>query len=38
MSINHFVNKESIFGKLNKEEWNNRFYKHFDHHLKQFGV
>lgn len=26
------------FGKLNKTEWNNMFYKHLDHHLKQFGV
>lgn len=26
------------FGKLSKEEWNNLFYKHIDHHLNQFGV
>lgn len=26
------------FGKLNKEEWNNLFYKHLDHHLNQFRV
>lgn len=26
------------FGKLNKTEWNNMFYKHLDHHLQQFGV
>ncbi len=26
------------FGKLNKSEWNNMFYKHLDHHLQQFGV
>lgn len=26
------------FGVLNKEEWNNMFYKHLDHHLSQFGV
>ncbi len=26
------------FGKLNKTEWNNLFYKHLDHHLNQFGV
>lgn len=26
------------FGKLNKTEWNNMFYKHIDHHLRQFGV
>lgn len=35
----HFDNKESLsFGKLNKAEWNNMFYKHLDHHLGQFGV
>ncbi len=34
-----FDNKIShSFGKLNKVEWNNMFYKHIDHHLKQFGV
>jgi hypothetical protein len=26
------------FGVLKKEEWNNMFYKHLDHHLSQFGV
>jgi hypothetical protein len=36
---NHFEGKESnSFGKLNKTEWNNMFYKHIDHHLTQFGV
>ena len=35
----HFDGKEShSFGKLNKVEWNMMFYKHLDHHLKQFGV
>ena len=35
----HFDGKEShSFGKLNKSEWNNMFYKHLDHHLSQFGV
>jgi hypothetical protein len=35
----HFDGKEShSFGKLNKTEWNNMFYKHLDHHLQQFGV
>lgn len=34
-----FEGKEShSFGKLNKTEWNNMFYKHIDHHLQQFGV
>lgn len=35
----HFDGKEShSFGPLTKAEWNNMFYKHLDHHLKQFGV
>lgn len=35
----HFDNKTSLsFGVLNKEEWNNMFYKHLNHHLAQFGV
>ena len=35
----YFDGKESrSFGKLNKVEWSNMFYKHLDHHLNQFGV
>lgn len=35
----HFDHKEShSFGKLTTKEWSNLFYKHLDHHLKQFGV
>jgi hypothetical protein len=35
----YFHKKASIsFGVLKTEEWNNMFYKHLDHHLKQFGV
>lgn len=35
----HFDGLESLsFGKLTTTEWNNMFYKHLDHHLKQFGV
>jgi Protein of unknown function (DUF1569) len=35
----NFDQKEShSFGKLSKEEWNNMFYKHLNHHLGQFGV
>lgn len=35
----HFENREShSFGKLTSGEWSNMFYKHLDHHLKQFGV
>jgi hypothetical protein len=34
----HFDGKESrSFGILNRKEWNNMFYKHLDHHLRQFG-
>jgi hypothetical protein len=34
-----FDGKESFsFGRLNKIEWNNMFYKHINHHLTQFGV
>ena len=39
LGANYFNDKEShSFGKLNITEWNNMFYKHLDHHLKQFGV
>jgi len=35
----HFDKKEShSFGILTKDEWNNMFYKHLDHHLRQFRV
>ena len=35
----HFDGKDShSFGALSKEEWNNLFYKHINHHLEQFGV
>ena len=35
----YFDGRESnSFGKLTSLEWNNMFYKHLDHHLKQFGV
>jgi hypothetical protein len=34
-----FEGKEShAMGKLTREQWNNMFYKHLDHHLQQFGV
>lgn len=34
-----FEQKEShSFGSLSITEWNNMFYKHLDHHLRQFGV
>ena len=35
----YFDGRESqSFGKLSIAEWNNLFYKHLDHHLKQFGA
>ncbi|RAJ00432.1 uncharacterized protein DUF1569 [Chitinophaga skermanii] len=35
----HFDGKESLsFGPMSTIEWNNMFYKHLDHHLRQFGV
>lgn len=35
----HFNGKEShSFGALTRTEWNNMFFKHLDHHLRQFGV
>jgi hypothetical protein len=35
----YFDQKEShSFGVLSKQEWNNMFYKHINHHLSQFGV
>ena len=35
----YFDGKEShSFGALSKQEWNNMFSKHLNHHLSQFGV
>jgi hypothetical protein len=35
----HFDGKESnSFGALKTNEWNAMFYKHLDHHFRQFGV
>jgi hypothetical protein len=34
-----FEGKESLsFGKLSSKDWSNMFYKHLDHHFRQFGV
>jgi len=39
LGASFFEGKEShSFGKLTKEEWNNMFYKHLNHHLVQFVV
>jgi Protein of unknown function (DUF1569) len=38
LGATHFEGKEShSFGALTSTEWNNMFYKHLDHHLRQFG-
>lgn len=35
----YFDGRESLsFGKLTSAEWNAMFYKHLDHHLRQFGA
>lgn len=37
--VTYFEGKEnSSFGVLSSKEWSNLFYKHIDHHFKQFGV
>lgn len=39
LGAQHFEGKKSpSFGPMTAQEWNNLFYKHLDHHLKQFGV
>lgn len=39
LGMNHFDGKENFsFGKMSGQEWNNMFYKHLDHHLRQFGL
>lgn len=39
LGASHFEQKESnSLGKLTSKEWSNMFYKHADHHLRQFGV
>lgn len=39
LGIEHFEGKEQMnFGILTSNQWNNMFYKHLDHHLKQFGA
>jgi hypothetical protein len=35
----HYEGKESAaFGKLTATQWSIQFYKHLDHHFRQFGV
>ena len=32
------VKKHPLFGEMSPEEWGMLFYKHCDHHFRQFGV
>ena len=35
----YFEGKENFsFGEMTSKEWNALYYKHLDHHLRQFGV
>lgn len=35
----HFEGKENFsFGKMTADEWSALYYKHIDHHLRQFGI
>lgn len=39
LGAQYFEGREShSFGALTAQDWNNMFYKHLDHHLRQFGV
>lgn len=39
LGATYFEGKENFsFGLMTAEEWNTMFYKHLDHHLRQFGV
>ena len=39
LGASHFEGKKSpSFGKLTSAEWSNQFYKHMDHHFRQFGI
>ena len=39
LGASHYEGKESnSFGPLKSSEYNNMFYNHLDHHLRQFGV
>ena len=39
LGTSYFEGKENLsFGVMTAQEWNNMYYKHIDHHLRQFGV
>ncbi|MBC7694835.1 MAG: DUF1569 domain-containing protein [Burkholderiales bacterium] len=39
LGANYFEGKESTsFGKMTSKEWSTQFYKHIDHHFKQFVI
>ncbi len=35
--VNHRLKPHVFFGTLTSEQWGKHFYKHTDHHLRQFG-
>lgn len=38
ISSNDFSGSHPVFGVMDKATWGKAMYKHFDHHLRQFGV
>jgi hypothetical protein len=39
LGFDYFDGRDNFsFGKMSGTEWNALFYKHLDHHLRQFGV
>lgn len=39
LGAQYFEGRENFsFGKMTATEWNTMYYKHLDHHLRQFGV
>jgi hypothetical protein len=39
LGATHFEGRESSsFGVMTSREWSTQFYKHIDHHFRQFGV
>ena len=37
-SSTHSIYPHPMFGKMNRNEWGTLVYRHFDHHLRQFGA
>jgi len=39
LGVDHFEGEDNFsFGKMTAKGWSTMFYKHLDHHLRQFGV